>query len=66
VTLALQSGTLRLRIIDDGRGFDHALLSRVNGLENMRLRVAKAGGTFSITSAPGKGTEVSAILTVPR
>jgi signal transduction histidine kinase len=66
VSLALQNGTLCLHVIDDGRGFDRALLSRINGLENMRLRVAKAGGTFSITSAPGQGTDVCATLTFPR
>jgi signal transduction histidine kinase/ligand-binding sensor domain-containing protein len=51
---------LRLTIRDNGRGFDEEKLSRINGLVNMRNRVAKAGGRLSIASAPGAGTTITA------
>ncbi len=52
--------TLQLTIRDNGRGFDEENLSRINGLVNMRSRVAKAGGRLSISSAPGAGTAITA------
>jgi signal transduction histidine kinase len=44
---------------DDGRGFDEAALARRgNGLSNMRARADEAGGTLTIRSQPGTGTEI--------
>ncbi len=52
----------QLSISDNGRGFDEATLSRINGLENMRSRLRKSGGRLDITSAPGRGTHIDARL----
>ena len=54
---------MRLRINDDGVGFDPAaatkLLSEGHfGLAGMRERVEMVGGHLSIDSAPGQGTTV--------
>jgi signal transduction histidine kinase len=55
---------LRIAIHDDGVGFDPGRLPRVNGLENMKLRSAKAGGTFHVISASGTGTMIEAEIPV--
>jgi signal transduction histidine kinase len=52
-------------IRDDGRGFDvegllHSRKSKRMGLLGMRERVEMVGGTFTIESAPGQGTTVTA------
>lgn len=54
---------LVLAIDDDGRGFDMASLGRGGqpagqGLLSMRERASFAGGSFSIDSAPGRGTRI--------
>ncbi len=63
VTLRLwqEEGAVRLRVEDNGRGFDprqpprHAPGSGL-GLPGMRERVALVGGRLEIDSAPGQGT----------
>lgn len=66
VQIGLQNDAIRLKIQDDGRGFDpkkvklgkkekgHGL-----GLTNMRERALSIGGTCEILSAPGKGTTIA-------
>jgi signal transduction histidine kinase len=63
----------RLTIEDDGVGFDedavlaHAAAARATpgrpnagqGLRNLRERLASIGGRCDVTSAPGRGTQVS-------
>ena len=58
-----------LRIADNGVGFDPAQVSRPAdaggrhiGLLSMRERIEGLGGTFVLTSAPGRGTVIEAIL----
>ncbi len=57
VDLDQAAGQVRLRVRDDGRGFD---VGRVPpdglGLKNMQERVQAMGGKLSIQSAPGSGT----------
>ena len=50
-------------VIDDGRGFDtgHARPS-THGLAGMRHRVEAAGGKLSVSSTPGQGTRLHAML----
>ena len=62
VVLRKQRDRLVLRIHDNGRGFDQAgtSLSGSLGLLGMRERAAMLGGGVSISSAPGKGTTVTA------
>ncbi|MBM3129925.1 MAG: GAF domain-containing protein [Chloroflexi bacterium] len=53
-----------LDVRDDGAGFDLEKASQAArargsvGLVQMRERAERAGGTFSITTAPGKGTQI--------
>ena len=63
VSLAAENGSVRLRINDDGVGFDPITASRLLGeghfgLAGMRERVEMVGGHLSIDSAPGHGTTV--------
>ena len=58
-------GAVRMRIRDDGKSFDVENMWKVGktrrlGMLGMRERVEMVGGTFSVESAPGKGTVVSA------
>jgi two-component system NarL family sensor kinase len=65
IRLIYHLGGLRLRIVDDGTGFDlpavRADPKRGIGLRNMRERVESIGGGFSIVSRRGR-TEVLAEL----
>lgn len=52
-----------IQIRDDGAGFDVTGIRRnSHGLLGMRHRVEAAGGRLTITSTPGKGTLVSAVI----
>jgi signal transduction histidine kinase len=68
VFVAAADGTLNMRIQDDGAGFRVAeafAKPGSYGLAGMRERVALAGGKFKISSAPGRGTRVSASIPIP-
>jgi signal transduction histidine kinase len=52
---------VELEITDDGRGFDVAG-SRGFGLDGMRRRLAELGGELTVTSSPGDGTRVLAMI----
>ncbi len=52
-------GLFRLRIQDDGIGFDESRIRPGRGLESIRRRAQHMGGTLQITSAPGSGTCVT-------
>jgi len=58
VRLIFHAGGLRLRIVDDGIGFDVPAIRvdprRGIGMRNMRERVESIGGAFSIDSRPGR------------
>lgn len=60
-----EGGVFSVRIRDNGRGFDPSSPSHAerNGLANMRVRAAETGGTLTIESERGKGSEV--ILRIP-
>jgi signal transduction histidine kinase len=61
VTLHLGLGHAELTVRDDGRGFDPAAVPADHfGLAIMQERMAAAGGTATLTSAPGEGTTVAA------
>ncbi|MFC5183946.1 sensor histidine kinase [Actinomadura harenae] len=55
----------RLTVTDDGPGFDLARTSGGYGLGGMRTRVEQAGGELVLTSAPGEGTTVEAVIPCP-
>nr|WP_251070004.1 GAF domain-containing sensor histidine kinase [Streptomyces sp. ISL-96] len=51
----------RLKVRDDGSGFDPKTVRRAGrhlGLVSMRDRAGGAGGTLTVESAPGKGTTI--------
>jgi signal transduction histidine kinase len=59
----IESGEkLRLRVSDQGRGFDPSATTDGFGLIGMRERVTLAGGTLELESSPGAGTTIVAIL----
>ena len=62
-TLRFGPGWVTLIISDDGQGFDVGnCVSKGFGLTGMRERVAPLGGSLSIDSRQGHGTEVSVTL----
>ncbi len=68
VRLTESSSAISLTVTDDGRGFDAAARMREAatsgrlGLVGMAERVRLLGGVFRVTSAPGRGTTVRAVL----
>jgi PAS domain S-box-containing protein len=65
VGLETGEGRLRLRVSDDGVGFDPGAPPRDGrnggiGLGSMRERAEFSGGSFSVRSAPGAGTTIEA------
>jgi nitrate/nitrite-specific signal transduction histidine kinase len=67
IELAFSNRQVRLRIDDNGVGFDTGI-ARENrfGLISMRERVKLLGGTFEVRSESGKGTHITASLPVER
>lgn len=60
-------GRVRLRVRDNGVGFDPAQASRLlgeghYGLAGMRERVTFVGGRFDLRSAPGQGTTIEVAI----
>ncbi len=62
VEVSEQGETLRIRVSDDGRGFDPGARSDGYGLVSMRERIALAGGSLELRSSPGDGTTIVALL----
>lgn len=46
-------------VADDGTGFDPATTPMGTGLQGITDRLAALGGTVGITSAPGRGTQIT-------
>jgi signal transduction histidine kinase len=64
VALSCPGSHLEFTVTDDGTGFDTATASHGTGLQGMADRLAAAGGTLRISSAPGSGTTISGRLPV--
>lgn len=62
VALRVAADRVGLRITDDGVGFDPTIPTAGYGLRGLRERLALAGGTCTITTAPGHGTVVAVEL----
>jgi signal transduction histidine kinase len=63
VKVEFEDGSIRMRVLDDGCGFDPgeagAAAAEHFGIIGMRERTERLGGRFDIHSAPGAGTELS-------
>lgn len=59
VTIQAVHQGIRMKIRDDGLGFDPDKVKNGNGLDNMRQRAAAMNGELKISSVPGLGTEVT-------
>lgn len=68
LTLEFGNERVRVRVVDDGQGFDIGDAPTGNGhhlgVLSMRERASEIGGTMELRSALGSGTEV--LVTVPR
>jgi signal transduction histidine kinase len=54
---------IEVDIKDDGKGFDVAAIRpSTHGLAGMKHRVEAAGGRLTVTSTPGRGTRIAAML----
>ncbi|HUR89543.1 MAG TPA: CHASE3 domain-containing protein [Ramlibacter sp.] len=63
ITLRNYGGHVEVDIKDDGKGFDPSRMKpSTHGLAGMRHRVEAAGGRLAVSSVPGKGTRISAVL----
>jgi signal transduction histidine kinase len=67
VTVAADHERIELEVRDDGDGFDPsrreaALLDGHVGLASSEQRVQSAGGELLVSSVPGRGTTVQAVL----
>jgi two-component system sensor histidine kinase UhpB len=62
VSLRRENGSVMLKVCDDGRGFDPAIVDARSacglGLLGMRERVGMIGGELTVHSAPGRGTQI--------
>ncbi len=73
VTLSFLPDAVTLDVVDDGIGFDPAILEATPsagatsgfGLRGMRARVAELGGRLTVEAAPREGTAVAASLPMP-
>ena len=69
LSLAARDSRVRLRVRDDGCGFDPdeaAARSRRLGLTSMRERAEAMGGSLSVESEPGQGTTITVEVAVGR
>jgi len=66
IKLSRKGRSAVLEIRDNGKGFDAATPAGEDhhGLRNLRRRVATIGGKLVLTSAPGKGTTVRAVVPI--
>ena len=65
IELTTDEKEVRLRIQDDGQGFDVKKAGRAAGLTSMRERAKEIGGQFKLDSKPGKGTRVEVTVPLP-
>lgn len=65
VELSGAANEIRLRVADDGDGFDPATVTGGLGLVGMRERLYLVGGRLAIDSRPGTGTRIEARVPTP-
>ncbi len=65
IDLEFAKRQLRLKVQDNGIGFDERQIREGNGLKNLRRRAADLGGTVEIRSVPASGTVVIVTSPIP-
>ncbi|MFV9503520.1 MAG: ATP-binding protein [Oscillochloridaceae bacterium umkhey_bin13] len=64
INLVHEGPHLTLTISDNGHGFDPEVVGNGLGLRGMRERLALIGGTLTLQSQPGQGSQVVAIVPI--
>ncbi|MBC7610590.1 MAG: CHASE3 domain-containing protein [Polaromonas sp.] len=63
VSLQNMDSYITIEVHDNGKGFEtDRIATTSHGLSGMRHRVEAAGGRLTVTSTPGQGTQISAVL----
>ncbi len=62
VKVALQNGSLKLEISDNGKGFTPSARRSGNGLFNMQRRTEAFGGSFHLETAESRGTRIECLI----
>jgi signal transduction histidine kinase len=62
VEVSHEGDVLRVRVADDGVGFDPASQEHAGGVVHMRDRVNALGGSLQLLSGSGEGTAVTAVF----
>jgi signal transduction histidine kinase len=62
ITLTSEKDIIRLRIQDNGAGFDTSHETAGNGLKNMKRRAEEMKAGFKLESQPGNGTQIELIV----
>jgi signal transduction histidine kinase len=64
VEMSASSEWFRLRVADDGVGFDESTVTPGHGSANLAGRAAELGGHLNVTTAPGEGTTLQWVIPV--
>ncbi|MBV8083759.1 MAG: hypothetical protein JO247_02975 [Chloroflexi bacterium] len=64
ISLGLEDGDLRVRVSDDGRGFDAVHVAPGLGFRGLGQRIQAAGGRWDVRSTPADGTHIDVRLPV--
>ncbi len=62
VSVRSNANAIELKIADNGRGFNPTHNSTGFGLQGMRERVLSLQGKFEVSSAPGQGCQIMAVI----
>ena len=62
VSIALKENNIHLNISDNGKGFDPLQQKAGLGLNNMQARVKAFAGKIHVTTSPGQGCHIEAVI----
>jgi len=60
----IEHNTLTMQITDNGKGFDVAVQTKTLGILGMKERIANISGELYISSAVGRGTTITIIISI--
>lgn len=64
ISVVKEKQQVRLRIRDNGKGFNKEKIKRGNGLGNMETRCLENAGVLNILTKPGSGTIIEAVFEI--